>query len=41
VSGGATSTTQLAYAAGSGGSWTDTLSAASSGFTSASASFSK
>jgi hypothetical protein len=41
ATGAATSTTQLAYAAGSGSGWTDTLSAASSGFTSATASFSK
>jgi hypothetical protein len=41
ATGTATSTNQLAYVAGSGSGWTDTLSAASAGFTSASASFSK
>jgi hypothetical protein len=41
ATGAATSTSQLAYLAGSGSSWTDTLSATSSGFTNATASFSK
>jgi hypothetical protein len=41
ATGAATSTSQLAYLAGSGSSWTDSLTATSSGFTNATASFSK
>ena len=38
---GAATTGQITYTSGSGGSWTDSLTAASSGYTNATASFSK